>query len=131
MSYNKYNARKITMGGYTFDSQAEARRWQQLCMLANAGDIISLEVHPVFVLLKDFVDADGKKIRRIKYEADFSYFQVTSYKDPEGLIRVVEDVKGAKTPEFKLKEKLMKWSIAKKIPGFERLKFVVIPSNEV
>lgn len=96
---HKYNARRVTVDGYTFDSKAEARRYNQLRLLQRAGDIADLELQPSFELQPGFTDASGKRQRAIRYVADFAYTL------PDGR-RVVEDVKGVETAVFKLKRKL-------------------------
>jgi hypothetical protein len=94
----KYNARPADYDGYHFDSQVELARYHELKLMQRDGDIDSLFVHPVFTLLENF-EYRGKKIRGIKYEADFSYY--------ENGKRVIEDVKGVETTAFKLKAKLL------------------------
>ena len=101
----KYNARKVQADGYTFDSQAEWRRYQRLKDDAARGIITDLRVHPQYLLLEAF-KLDGKTIRRMTYKADFEY-RVPG----ESRIRV-EDVKGGKatqTEAFLLKAKWFKW----------------------
>jgi len=95
---NKYNARRVTMDGYTFDSQAEAARYAELKLLQAAGAIAALEVHPRFELQPAFTDRAGQQWRPIHYEADFAYLE-------DGQ-RVIEDVKGAETQVFRLKRKM-------------------------
>jgi len=89
---NKYGARKTVIDGLTFDSKAEARRWQELQMLAMAGAIHSLARQTVFNLT-----VNGVKV--CKYVADFCYWENDVY--------VVEDVKGVKTAAYVIKRKLM------------------------
>lgn len=81
-----------TADGITFDSSAECKRYGELKLLERGGFIRRLELQPVYA-----VEVNGKPI--CKYIADFRYF--------EGGERVVEDVKGLQTPEFKLKRKLV------------------------
>ncbi len=95
----KYNSRPETYDGYHFDSQAELARYHELKLMERNGDIDSLTVHPVFLLMEGY-EYYGIKIRKVSYEADFSYF--------ENGKKVVEDVKGFETREFKLKSKLFK-----------------------
>lgn len=99
MAKSKYGNRRVKLDGYTFDSEAEARRYRELCLLqrTNPREIVDLEVHPRFKLW-----ANGELI--CTYVADFSYSEL----NPEGGVRriVVEDVKGVATPEFKIKAKL-------------------------
>lgn len=93
----KYNAVKTKLDGYIFDSKAEARRYAELKLLHEAGEIHKLVVHPRYTLLDPFV-CKGVKYRGIAYEGDFEYV--------ENGVTVVEDCKGARTAVFNLKEKL-------------------------
>ena len=108
---SKYNARKVRLDGYTFDSEAEARRYGELKLLAQAGEIFALEVHPRFVLLDGFLHW-GERVRKIEYVADFAYNEVdplaTANPRLPVMRRVVEDVKGVKTQVYQLKVKLFK-----------------------
>ena len=97
----KYNARRVTLDGYTFDSAAEANRYAELKLAGRAGEISGLRVHPRYRLQEGFNTADGERVRPIYYIADFEYIE-------DGII-VAEDVKGVKTAVFKLKEKLFKY----------------------
>ena len=90
---SKYRNIKTTIDNITFDSKAEARRYQDLKLLFRGNEISDLELQPKFNLT-----AHGKAICR--YVADFRY--------KENGNTVVEDVKGIQTPVFKLKRKLFK-----------------------
>ena len=100
---NKYHARKTEIDGIAFDSQAEARRYQELIMLVRAGEITGLAVHPRYVLLDPFV-YQGKRVRGIEYEPDFVY--------RERGATIAEDVKGGHnvtaTRTFEIKAKLFR-----------------------
>ena len=85
MAYSKYGNRKVEYDGYTFDSQAEYRRYQQLVLLFRAGEIRNLRVHPSYLLQPAF-KAQGKSERAIEYKADFEYFDVADR------VQVVEEV---------------------------------------
>lgn len=93
MAYAKYRNKKTVLDGITFDSNLEAKRWQELQLLERAGQITGLERQVPFPLI-----VNGAKV--CTYNADFVYF--------ENGERVVEDAKGMKTPEFSLKAKLFK-----------------------
>ena len=95
---NKYRAIKTKVGDITFDSKAEARRYSQLLWMNKAGVIRNLELQPKFVF-----HHNGKKI--FEYRADFAYF--------EGERRIIEDVKGVRTPVYRLKKKLVEahWNV--------------------
>ena len=96
---HKYNARKVERDGHTFDSGAEARRYNELRLLEQAGQIEGLQVHPVYEIIPRLRDPwTGKTLRAIKYEADFAYCE-------DGRA-IVEDVKGVQTRVFGIKWRL-------------------------
>lgn len=95
---NKYNAKKTIIDGIRFDSKKEAMRYSELRIMERAGQIERLELQPEFELLPSFT-LDGKKIRGVKYRADFSYYI--------GESRYIEDTKGYRTPEYRLKIKFL------------------------
>lgn len=89
----KYGNVKTELDGILFDSKKEAERYVQLILLLRGGVIRDLELQPNFKL-----EVAGKKV--CTYRADFRYSENGS--------QVVEDVKGMKTPVYKLKVKLLK-----------------------
>lgn len=99
MAANKFHARVTHLDGYTFQSRAEARRYEELRLLEMAGEIHDLKVHPRFVLLDA---AKELGLRAVHYTADFQY--------TEGGRVIVEDVKSSATmtEAFKLREQLFK-----------------------
>lgn len=122
---NKYGAIKVEIDGHVFASQAEGRRYEELRLLELAGVIRSLVVHPRFPLYAPVLREDRPPIdterqpawinlcdgeygpscraKRIGfYEADFAYEVYGGHG-----AAVVEDVKGVKTPVYRLKKKLM------------------------
>ncbi|MDE6182522.1 MAG: DUF1064 domain-containing protein [Eubacteriales bacterium] len=72
---NKYNNKKIKIDGIKFDSKAEAKRYQQLKLMEQAGLIKDLVLQPKF-LLQDKFRYKNKTYRKIEYIADFSYFSI-------------------------------------------------------
>jgi len=92
---NKYKAKRTTVDGITFASQGEARRYQELKLLERAGAISYLERQQRYPLA-----VNGQAI--CDYVADFVYF------DPVRQKWIVEDFKGVRTPEYRLKAKLMR-----------------------
>ncbi len=99
---NKYGAKKIVVGGESFDSRMEARRWQELQLLQRAGEISHLGRQVKFVLIPSQKDDYGKVIERpVFYIADFAY------RDERTGRAVVEDAKGVCTKEYIIKRKLM------------------------
>lgn len=103
MSKRKYGNKPTVKNGIKFDSKAEERRFDQLCILEKAGEISGLEVHVKYELQPSF-KRGGKTIRAITYEADFRYVE-------NGAV-VLEDVKGGKgtiTQVFTLKTKILQF----------------------
>lgn len=95
---SKYNNRLVPFDGYTFGSSAEAQRYGELTLLEKAGQIHALRVHPRYVVVAAWDNADGVHEPAIRYEADFEFI--------EGNEIVIEDVKGAETREWKIKWRL-------------------------
>lgn len=99
MFYSKYRNVKTTVFGKTFSSKHEAKRYMELKILLDAGEIFDLRMQVPYELIPSF-KLDGETYRGIKYVADFVY------KDKDGN-EVVEDAKGMRTEVYKLKRKLM------------------------
>ncbi len=97
---SKYNNVKTHVDGIPFDSAKEARRYTELKLLERAGLICDLELQPCFELQPAFRTADGKNERPIEYVGDFAYTDIETGQ------RVIEEVKGFETAEWKLKRKL-------------------------
>ena len=76
-----------------FDSKAEYRRYQELMLLEAAGRIAALQRQPKYP-----IGINGVHI--CTYVGDFRYVEHGSV--------IVEDVKGVRTPAYKIKRKLMK-----------------------
>lgn len=102
MKFRKYNAKKVELDGVIFDSQSEAKHyWHTLKPRAEAGEITNLQMQPVFRC-----EINGKLI--CKYIGDFQYIEWTIPDQTDRLgYKVVEDVKGFKTPIYNLKKKLV------------------------
>lgn len=89
---NKYRNDRIRVDGSWFDSKAEARHYGLLKLAQDAG-FLKFERQVPYRL-----EVNGKLIAT--YRADF----VVTWKDGK---TEVQDVKGVKTKEYKLKKKLM------------------------
>ena len=96
---NKYNARKTTVCGCTFDSKREAEVYLELLAQKQAGEIVRIGFQPSYTLLAGFVDNQGNNQRPITYTADF----FVTYAD--GRSEVIE-VKGVRTRDYLLRKKL-------------------------
>lgn len=88
MTRNKFNARKTTVDGETFDSKAEADRWCNLRLFERARQIRAVARQPEFPL-----KINGETIGH--YTPDFVYY--------ENGRRIVEDVKGTVTEAASLR----------------------------
>ena len=109
----KYGNKKAKANGRVFDSRTERGRYYTLQTLEKAGEIsdlrlqVSFEIIPaiyetVEVQLKTKTKQVQKLVQRAAhYVADFVY------KDKDGNM-VVEDSKGFRTPEYRLKKKMMR-----------------------
>ena len=95
---NKFNARKTVVDGIVFHSAAEANRYKILKILEKAGHIRALKLQVPFIYYCIIEESlDYKKI--FTYYADFMYI--------ENEKTIIEDVKGMKTPVYRLKKKLI------------------------
>jgi Protein of unknown function (DUF1064) len=100
---NKYHAIATVHDGIRFDSRKEARRYTELRLLEQAGQIHGLERQPVFPLLTTH-HRGGEVIQVGVYKADFRYRA-----GPTGVL-VIEDVKSPatrKTAVYRLKKKMV------------------------
>lgn len=98
---NKYHNTKCEYKDIKFDSLKEMNYYKKLELLQKYGKISELKTQVPFVLIETF-KLDDKTYRKTSYIADFVY------KDDKGKCHVV-DTKGFRTPEYKLKKKLMAW----------------------
>jgi hypothetical protein len=85
---SKYGNRRTEYGGMMFDSQREASRAVELDMLKRAGEVLCWTPHVVFPLAKG-----------VSYEADFVIVYTDWHVE-------VEDTKGFRTKEYRIKKKL-------------------------
>lgn len=97
----KYHNIPTTIDGIRFDSRKEANRFYQLRLMERAGEISNLRRQVEYELIPAQKTPAGRAVHPVKYVADFVY-------DDHGKT-VVEDVKGVKTREFRIKSKLMLW----------------------
>ena len=125
--------KKTEVDGIIFDSQIEAEYYEYLKNEMNMRRIRKFEMQKEFVLQDKFLLVNGERIEEsnkdfkklqkanpgcttqaIKYIADF----VVHYAD--GTIKVI-DVKGQKTVDFKIKEKMFNY----RYPEYNKLYCVV------
>ena len=114
--YHNKPTERVTPAGAVlrFDSQKEARRYDELAALERAGTIRELRMQVDFTLQEAYTDGKGRRVRAIRYRADFTYEKVRDnpWAEYNGSfwVLVVEDVKSraTRTKEYILKRKLMK-----------------------
>lgn len=99
---SKYHATRTIVDSITFDSKREAARYAELKLMQRAGLISDLRRQVKYELIPK---QQGE--RAVSYIADFVY--------TEDGKTVVEDVKGVRTPVYKIKKKLMLWRHGVKI----------------
>lgn len=104
---SKYGNKKTVVDGITFDSQKEAGRYQELMLMLRAGKIQKLRLQPEFTIQEAFHASDGKPVRAVRYRADFSYETLERIGPDTLRVTTVEDVKGFRTKEYSVKEKLV------------------------
>ena len=90
----KYRAKPTVIDNIRFASKKEAQRYSELKLLEKAGAICRLELQPSF-------DVKLNNRHICVYRADFTYWD-----ESKGDL-VIEDVKGVRTPVYKLKKKLV------------------------
>jgi Protein of unknown function (DUF1064) len=90
----KYNAVRVKLDGYTFDSKAEARYYGDLTLQARKGQLLNLKVHPRFEI---------KLVRQKICDVilDFAFYDKIAGRD-----RYI-DVKGRDNALSRLKRKLV------------------------
>ena len=93
MKQPKYRAIPTTVDNIRFASKKEAKRYGELKLLQQAGEIAGLEMQPRWDL-----HVNGTRVAF--YKGDFCYIA-------KGGLFVVEDVKGMRTPMYRLKRKMM------------------------
>jgi hypothetical protein len=121
-SRQKYGSTKTTVDGITFDSKKEAKRYHELKLMQQAGQILALRMQPHYTLCALVVD--GADLRDVntgdivnrrhpvcEYVADFEYLALTTYSPANGptWLPIVEDVKSVATRKkevYRLKRKL-------------------------
>ena len=119
--YHNKPTERVTASGEVlrFDSQKEARRYDELAALERAGKIRELRMQVDFTLQEAYTDGEGRRVRAIRYRADFTYRKppgegshAAYWADKSGVpwVLVVEDVKSraTRTKDYAIKRKLMK-----------------------
>lgn len=100
---NKYGNKKVELDGLKFDSKKEMRRYAELKLLEEAGEISDLRMQVAYELQPGFYDNEGHKQQAIKYVADFVYLN----KDCQEIIEDVKSPATRKNAVYRLKKKMM------------------------
>lgn len=111
--HNKPTERVTSTGAVLrFDSQKEARRYDELAALERDGQIRDLRLQAEFTLQEAYTDSEGSRVRAIRYRADFTYRKpvVVELTREKVWSLVVEDVKSSatRTKTYIMKRKMMK-----------------------
>lgn len=122
--YHNKPTERITPSGAVlkFGSCKEARVYDGLILRQMAGEIRDLRLQVDFTLQEAFTDTEGKRIRAIRYKADFTYYQPPNrqlygshapyYAEQSGAPWefVVLDAKSnpTKTAKYMMKKKMLK-----------------------
>jgi len=109
---SKYHSKRIKTPAGTFDSKREYKRYLALVKREKEGSISNLKRQVKYVLIPaqrepDTIGKRGGKIRGKLIERECYYMADFVYYDEIKGCEVVEDCKGYKTPEYKIKKKLM------------------------
>lgn len=102
---SKYGNVKTGRDTLRFDSKKEARRFDELVIMQQAGEIKDLRLQVEFTLQAAYTTPSGERVRAIRYLADFAYYR----RSGGGWEYVVEDVKSrpTRTRAYMMKKKLM------------------------
>lgn len=100
---NKYGAKPMKVDGRRFASTKEAERYQALKLRQTAGEIHALSLQPRFPL--DVRTEHNPPVMIGEYRADFQYCECRRGDQCAWSHRVIEDVKGLRTPLYKWKKK--------------------------
>ena len=121
---SKYGAIKETVDGIVFHSRKEAKRYRELRFMEKAGEIHALALQPRFALWAVPIDGVFEKGDRLQiygagahsvtavaigeYRGDFIYCECKRGGQCQLSRRVIEDVKGFKTPLYQWKKRHMR-----------------------
>lgn len=110
---SKYKAIPTMVDGVKFASKKEAKRYGELKLLLKAGLIRALKLQPAFDLsvvpLPLIAARSPRPVHVGRYLGDFSYDERLENTAPAADVwrPVVEDVKGIKTPIYRLKKRMV------------------------
>jgi predicted nucleic-acid-binding Zn-ribbon protein len=113
----KYQSVECVVDGITFQSRLEGRRYPQLKLMEQSGEIHDLQLQPEFLIQEAVKDPyTHKKLKPIYYTGDFIYV------DSKGQ-KIAEEIKGYMTELFRVKWKLV-------IPRYPKIKFMLLHGED-
>lgn len=98
---HKYGATAVEVDGIRFASKREAKRWSELKLLERLGEIRDLKRQVPVLMRGEKEPIKTPTGRNATYRADFTYI------DNLNGAWVIEDSKGFRTPEYKLKRAIL------------------------
>jgi hypothetical protein len=102
--FSKYKAQKVEYDNIKFDSKKEFTRYKDILKpKLQTGAIKDMLIHPEFVLFPSF-DYLGELHLGVRYSCDFLY------RDMLLGDTIIEEVKGFKTPDYRVKKKVFLYS---------------------
>ncbi|TCB77455.1 DUF1064 domain-containing protein [Acinetobacter sp. ANC 4173] len=102
---NKFKAEKVELDGMTFDSKKEHRRYIELKVMQQRGEIRDLKHHTKFELApKTKIEGEKRAKPALRYFADFTYYRITG----EFVVEDVKSVATRKLASYRNKKHLMK-----------------------
>lgn len=109
---SKYHAKKVVIDGITFDSKKEGKRYKQLVEMQEKGEISNLQRQVKYLLIPaqrepNTIGPRGGIKKGKLLERECSYIADFVYKNTHTGEWVIEDTKGFRTAEYKIKRKMM------------------------
>jgi hypothetical protein len=111
---SKWGNRWVEIDGLKFQSALEARHYQALKLREQAGQIRKLRLQVPVELQPSFRYWDEEKrkmvtIRAISLRIDFVYEEQGAC--PEAWLKIYDDAKGAVTPDYAIKWKMLQYRL--------------------
>lgn len=105
----KFHSVPTEVKNIRFGSKLEARRYLVLMGMEQNGEIRGLRMQQDFTLQEAYTTTEGKRVRAIRYRADFTYEKRTDINGTSYWTPVVEDTKckATKTAEYQMKKKML------------------------
>lgn len=112
MRFNKFKNKRTEVDGHKFHSKKEAARYKELKILEEEGAIKNLVLQPSFWFYRGVYDVTEERViwgstdKMEAYKDELVFKYISDFRYVCGKKIIVEDVKGFKTPLYKLKAKI-------------------------